>query len=69
MNADIHPTNTCHPLRVDGDAIHALGLGLKENAPRQTGQMPDWRNVMSERYPLGLFSEAEVQALCELIAG
>ena len=68
MNADINLmyTRTFHPLRVDGDAIHALALWLKENSARQVRQ-PDLRSVLSERYPQGLFSEDEVHALCEVM--
>ena len=68
MNADINLryTRTFHPLRVNGDAIHALGLWLKENGSRQVRQ-PDLRSMMSERYPVGLFSEDEVHALCDLL--
>ena len=68
MNADTNLmyTRTFHPLRVDGDAIHALGLWLKENGSRRVRQ-PDLRHVMSERYPVGLFSEDEVHALCDLL--
>jgi hypothetical protein len=70
MNANINPmyTRTFHPSRVDGDAIHALGLWLKENGSRQVRQQPDLRSVMNERYPVGLFSEAEMLALCELMS-
>jgi hypothetical protein len=69
MNADINLmyTRTFHPMRVNGDAIHALGLWLKENGSRRVRQRLDLRSVMSERYPAGLFSEDEVHALCELI--
>ena len=68
MNADINLmyTRTFHPLRVNGDAIHALGLWLKENGSRRIRQ-PDLRSVMSERYPVGLFSEDEVCVLCDLL--
>ena len=68
MNADINLryTRTFHPLRVNGDAIHALGLWLKENGSRQVRQ-PDLRSMMSERYPVGLFSEDEVHVLCDLL--
>lgn len=70
MNADIDlmNTRTFHPLRVNGDAIHALALWLKANGSRQVRQVPDLRRVMSERYPVGLFTEDEVQALCELMS-
>ena len=69
MNADINLmyTRTFHPLRVNGDAIHALALWLKENGSRQIRQQPDLRSVMSERYPAGLFSEAELNALCDVM--
>lgn len=68
MNADINLiyTRTFHPARVNGDAIHALALWLKENGSRQA-RRTDLRSVMSERYPAGLFTEDEVRALCELI--
>ncbi|WP_103733972.1 hypothetical protein [Pseudomonas sp. GZJR-8] len=70
MNADIDLMNmrTFHPLRVNGDAIHALALWLKANGSRQVRQVPDLRRVMRERYPVGLFTEDEVQALCELMS-
>ncbi|KFF44678.1 MULTISPECIES: hypothetical protein [Pseudomonas] len=70
MNADIDLMNmrTFHPLRVNGDAIHALALWLKANRSRQVRQVPDLRRVMRERYPVGLFTEDEVQALCELMS-
>lgn len=70
MNADIDLMNmrTFHPLRVNGDAIHALALWLKANGSRQVRQVPDLRSVMRERYPVGLFTEDEVQALCELMS-
>jgi translation elongation factor P/translation initiation factor 5A len=70
MNADIDlmNTRTFHPLRVNRDAIHALALWLKANGSRQVRQVPDLRRVMSERYPVGLFTEDEVQALCELMS-
>ena len=69
MNADINLmyTRTFHPTRVSGDAIHALALWLKANGSRQVRQAPDLRSVMSERYPVGLFTEDEVQALCDLM--
>ncbi len=68
MNADINLmyTRTFHPLRVNGEAIHALGLWLKENGSRQI-RRSDLRSVMSERYPVGLFSEDEVHVLCDLL--
>lgn len=68
MNADTNMTytRTSHPLTVDGDAIHALALWLKANGSRQI-RKPDPRQVMSKRYPAGLFSEDELQALCEVM--
>ncbi|AZE70582.1 hypothetical protein C4K00_0321 [Pseudomonas synxantha] len=69
MNADINPiyTRPFHPTRVNGDAIHALALWLKANGSRQIRQAPDWRSVMRERYPVGLFTEDEVRELCDLM--
>ncbi|MBN0979081.1 MULTISPECIES: hypothetical protein [Pseudomonas] len=68
MNADINLVykRASHPLVVRGDAIHTLALWLKANGSRRIRQA-DPRRVMSERYPVGLFSEDEVQVLCELI--
>ncbi|AIG04267.1 Uncharacterised protein [Pseudomonas fluorescens] len=68
MNADINLVykRAPHPLAVRGDAIHALALWLKANGSRRIRQT-DPRRVMRERYPAGLFSEDEVQMLCELI--
>ena len=70
MNADINLiyTRPFHPTRVNGDAIRALALWLKANGSRQVRQAPDLRSVMSERYPVGLFTEDEVQALCEVMS-
>ena len=69
MNADINLVykRASHPLVVRGDAIHTLALWLKANGSRQVRQAPDLRSVMSERYPVGLFTEDEVQALCDLM--
>ena len=69
MNAYINlmNTRTFHPVRVNGDALHALARWLKVYGSRQIRQTPDWRSVMSERYPVGLFTEDEVRALCELM--
>ncbi|PQZ92752.1 MULTISPECIES: hypothetical protein [Pseudomonas] len=69
MNADINPmyTRTFHPSRVEGEAIHALALWLRENGSRRIRQ-PDMRSLVSERYPAGLFTEDEVHALCELMS-
>ncbi|MFO2466148.1 hypothetical protein OOJ96_22560 [Pseudomonas sp. 15FMM2] len=68
MNADINHVykRTSHPLRMSGDAIHALALWLKTNGSHQISK-PDAQRVMRERYPAGLFCEDEVRALCELI--
>ena len=69
MNADINLmyTRTFHPLRVNNDTIHALGHWLKEHGARQVRRQSDLRSVMSERYPVGLFSDDEVHALCDLL--
>jgi hypothetical protein len=68
MNADINLIyrRPFHPARVNGDAIQALALWLRANGSRQARQA-DLRSVLSKRYPAGLFSEDEVQALCELL--
>lgn len=70
MNADINMMHkrTFHPLRVNGDALQALAHWLKANDPRRA-RTPDAHRVMVERYPAGLFSEEELQALCDVING
>jgi len=40
---------------------------LKEHGARQVRRQSDLRSVMSERYPVGLFSDDEVHALCDLL--
>lgn len=67
MNANINPISTraFHPSRVDSNAIHALARWLKANSPQPIRQS-ELLSVMNERYPAGLFSEDELQALCEL---
>lgn len=68
MNADTNPiyTRPFHPARLNGDEIHALALWLKANGSKRVKE-PDLRSVFNERYPAGLFSEDEVNVLCELM--
>jgi hypothetical protein len=59
---------TCHPLTVNGESLQALAQGLKSNGTRQIRE-PDPRRVIVERYPAGLFSEAELEALWDVMQG
>lgn len=59
---------TCHPLAVNGESLQALAQWLKSNGTRQIRDA-DPRRLMTERYPEGLLSEAELQALWDVMAG
>ena len=58
----------CHPLAVNGEALQALVQWLKSNGTRQIRE-PDPRQMIVERYPVGLFSEAELEALWDVMQG
>lgn len=59
---------TCHPLAVNGESLLALAQWLKSNGTRQIRE-PDPRRMIVERYPAGLFSEAELEALWDVMQG
>lgn len=59
---------TNHPLTVNGESLQALALWLKSNGTRQIRE-PDPRRMIIERYPVGLFSEAELEALWDVMQG
>lgn len=59
---------TCHPLAVNGESLQALAQWLKSNGTRQLRE-PDPRQMIIERYPVGLFSEAELEALWDVMQG
>jgi hypothetical protein len=55
-------------LAVNGESLQALAQWLKSNGTRQIRE-PDPRRVIVERYPAGLFSEAELEALWDVMQG
>ncbi|MBU6958649.1 hypothetical protein KRR23_12965 [Pseudomonas sp. CVAP len=59
---------TLHPLAMNGESLQVLAQWLKSNGTRQVRE-PDPRRMMIERYPAGLFSEAELEALWDVIEG
>jgi len=59
---------TNHPLTVNGESLQALAQWLKSNGTRQIRE-PDPRRMIIERYPVGLFSEAELEALWDVMQG
>ncbi len=59
---------TSHPLAMNGESLQVLAQWLKSNGTRQVRE-PDPRRMMIERYPAGLFSEAELEALWDVLVG
>ncbi|KIH80446.1 hypothetical protein [Pseudomonas batumici] len=57
-----------HPLSVTSESLQILAQWLKSNGTRTTrGQDP--RRMITDRYPAGLFSEAELEALLGVLQG
>jgi hypothetical protein len=57
-----------HPLAMNNESLQTLVQWLKSNGTRQIREA-DPRRLMTERYPKGLLSEAELQALWDVMAG
>ncbi|WP_025128442.1 hypothetical protein [Pseudomonas sp. PH1b] len=57
-----------HPLAMNNESLQALVQWLKSNGTRQIRE-PDPRRIIIERYPAGLLSEAELQALWDVVKG
>ncbi|MBC2689784.1 hypothetical protein [Pseudomonas kielensis] len=57
-----------HPLALNGESLQVLAQWLKSNGTRQVRDS-DPRRMMIERYPAGLFSEAELEALWDVMQG
>ena len=57
-----------HPLAMNNESLQVLAQWLKSNGTRQIRE-PDPRRTMIERYPAGLFSEAELDALWDVMEG
>ncbi|KAF0862351.1 hypothetical protein [Pseudomonas sp. LD120] len=57
-----------HPLAMSHESRQVLVQWLKSNGTRQISE-PDARRTLIERYPADLFSEAELQALWDVMKG
>ncbi|AZC22020.1 MULTISPECIES: hypothetical protein [Pseudomonas] len=57
-----------HPLAMSNESLQVLVQWLKSNGTRQMRE-PDPRRIIIERYPAGLLSEAELQALWDVVKG
>ena len=70
MNAEVNMMNerAPHPLAVNSESLQVLAHWLKSNGTRQIRET-DPRRMMIERYPAGLFSEAELDALWDVTEG
>lgn len=70
MNAEVNVVSerALHPLAVTSESLQILAHWLKSNGTRQIRE-PDPRRMMIERYPAGLFSEAELDALWDVMEG
>jgi hypothetical protein len=71
MNAEMNVVSerALHPLAVkNSDSLQILAHWLKSNGTRQIRES-DPRRMMIERYPAGLFSEAELDALWDVMEG
>lgn len=70
MNAEVNVISerTVHPMAVNGESLQLVAHWLKSNGTRQIRQ-PDPRRMMIERYPAGLFSVAELEALWDVMEG
>jgi len=70
MNAEVNIVSerALHPLAINVESLQDLAHWLKSNGTRQISE-PDSRRTMIERYPAGLFSEAELDALWDVMEG
>jgi hypothetical protein len=70
MNAEVNVVSerALHPLAVESESLQILAHWLKSNGTRSIRE-PDPRRMMIERYPADLFSEAELDALWDVMAG
>ncbi len=70
MNAEVNVVSeqASHPLAVNNESLQLLAHWLKSNGTRQIRE-PDPRRMLIERYPAGLFSEAELDALWDVMEG
>ncbi|MHC8303707.1 hypothetical protein [Pseudomonas sp. PB3P13] len=70
MNAEVNVMGerALHPLAVNSESLQILAHWLKSNGTRQL-RKPDPRRMIIERYPAGFFSEAELDALRDVMEG
>lgn len=70
MNAEVNVVSdkALHPLAVNSESLQILAHWFKSNGMRQISDN-DPRRTMIERYPAGLFSEAELDALWDVMEG
>lgn len=70
MNAEVNVMGekALHPLAVNSESLQILAHWFKSNGMRQISEA-DPRRTMIERYPAGLFSEAELDALWDVMEG
>lgn len=70
MNAEVNMVSerASHPLAMNSESLQVLAQWLKSNGTRQVRE-PDPRRTMIERYPAGLLSEAELEALWDVMEG
>lgn len=70
MNAEVNVVGerALHPLAVNSESLQILAHWLKSNGMRPI-EDTDPRRTMIERYPAGLFSEAELDALWDVMEG
>jgi len=70
MNAEVNVVSerALHPLAINGESLQILAHWFKSNGTRPTSEA-DPRRTMIERYPAGLFSEAELEALWDVMEG
>jgi len=70
MNAEVNRMGerAMHPLAVNSESLQALAHMFKSNGTRQISET-DPRRTMIERYPVGFFSEAELDALLDVMEG
>jgi hypothetical protein len=70
MNAEVNVVSerTLHPLAVKGESLQTQAHWFKSNGTRPISESdPRWTII--ERYPAGLFSEAELDALRDVMEG
>ncbi|OLF56524.1 hypothetical protein [Pseudomonas chlororaphis] len=57
-----------HPMAMNSESLQVLAQWLKSNGTRQVRET-DPRRMILDRYPAGLFSEAELEALWDVLEG